>query len=345
MVAPGRPGRVDPGRQRGGSHHARVRPDQGAQAPVQHSPRRRQELPLVGRDPGRTNGPGPSVVRGRRRPGTPLLRPLCPRRGPSGDTLDLLAAVVPGADVLGPQARPAREAGPTLPALPHRTVLGALHRGGGPANRATTPWWPTSWRSPRRRHRRTGRGTPGGRDDAGGRRPRLRTGGPTARTSPPATLRMAVERQEMVTDRSEDLDVVGIQDDALEAAVYVFRVRRGRVVGRRAFVVDKVGGACRRPSWWARSWNSSTGTPSPWPARAGAPPGCGGATARGGRRGRGIPGRWGTDGGHRWPPGVPRQVLVPDLPDDVRGVRGLPGRPARRPRSTSGYRSGAANAG
>ena len=50
----------------------------------------------------------------------------------------------------------------------------------------------------------------------------------------------AIERQQMVGDRSEDLDVVGIADDDLEAAVQVFYVRRGRVVGRKGFVVDKV---------------------------------------------------------------------------------------------------------
>jgi len=53
-------------------------------------------------------------------------------------------------------------------------------------------------------------------------------------------LRMACERQQMVTERPEDLDVFGVDQDALEAAVCVFHVRRGRVVGRRAFVVDKV---------------------------------------------------------------------------------------------------------
>jgi excinuclease ABC subunit C len=53
-------------------------------------------------------------------------------------------------------------------------------------------------------------------------------------------LRLACERQQMVTERPEDLDVLGLEQDPLEAAVCVFHVRRGRVVGRRAFVVDKV---------------------------------------------------------------------------------------------------------
>ncbi|MEY4339857.1 MAG: UvrABC system protein, partial [Actinomycetota bacterium] len=53
-------------------------------------------------------------------------------------------------------------------------------------------------------------------------------------------VRKAIEKQQMVAERSEDIDVVGIADDELEAAVQVFFVRKGRVVGRKGFVVDKV---------------------------------------------------------------------------------------------------------
>src|SRR4051794_37111625 len=55
-----------------------------------------------------------------------------------------------------------------------------------------------------------------------------------------ASVRKAIEKQAMVTERPEDIDVVGIADDELEAAVQVFYVRRGRVVGRKGYVVDKV---------------------------------------------------------------------------------------------------------
>jgi len=55
-----------------------------------------------------------------------------------------------------------------------------------------------------------------------------------------ASVRKAVESQQMVASREEDLDVVGIAEDELEAAVQVFHVRRGRVVGRKGMVVDKV---------------------------------------------------------------------------------------------------------
>jgi excinuclease ABC subunit C len=55
-----------------------------------------------------------------------------------------------------------------------------------------------------------------------------------------AAVRKAIEKQQMVTERAEDLDVFGLAEDELEAAVQVFYVRRGRVVGRKGFIVDKV---------------------------------------------------------------------------------------------------------
>ncbi len=55
-----------------------------------------------------------------------------------------------------------------------------------------------------------------------------------------AAVRLAVERQQMVTDTPEDLDAVAIVDDDLVAAVQVFHVRRGRVVGRHGFILEKV---------------------------------------------------------------------------------------------------------
>jgi excinuclease ABC subunit C len=55
-----------------------------------------------------------------------------------------------------------------------------------------------------------------------------------------AAVRKAIEKQQMVAERTEDFDVIGIADDELEAAVQVFFVRRGRVVGRKGFIVDKV---------------------------------------------------------------------------------------------------------
>ncbi|MDQ1439228.1 MAG: excinuclease subunit [Acidimicrobiaceae bacterium] len=54
------------------------------------------------------------------------------------------------------------------------------------------------------------------------------------------SVRKAIEKQAMVTEKAEDLDVIGLAEDELEAAVQIFYVRRGRVVGRKGFVVDKV---------------------------------------------------------------------------------------------------------
>jgi excinuclease ABC subunit C len=55
-----------------------------------------------------------------------------------------------------------------------------------------------------------------------------------------AAARKAIESQEMVLSRTDDIDIVGMEEDDLEAAFQVFFVRRGRVMGRRGWVVDKV---------------------------------------------------------------------------------------------------------
>ncbi len=52
--------------------------------------------------------------------------------------------------------------------------------------------------------------------------------------------RRALESQEMVLSRPEDLDVVAFAEDDLEAAFQVFFVRGGRVLGRKGWVVDRV---------------------------------------------------------------------------------------------------------
>ncbi len=91
------------------------------------------------------------------------------------------------------------------------------------------------------------------------------------------SVRKAVERQQMVAERSEDLDVVGIADDDLEASVQVFFVRKGRVVGRRGFIVDKVEDVSR-PELVGRVIEGLYDDPTL---------------------------------------GIPRQVLVPDDPDDT----------------------------
>jgi excinuclease ABC subunit C len=52
--------------------------------------------------------------------------------------------------------------------------------------------------------------------------------------------RRALESQEMVLTPPQDLDVVALVEDDLEAAFQVFFVRRGRVLGRRGWIVDRV---------------------------------------------------------------------------------------------------------
>jgi excinuclease ABC subunit C len=52
--------------------------------------------------------------------------------------------------------------------------------------------------------------------------------------------RRAMETQEMVLSRPQDLDVIGMAEDDLEAAFQVFFVRGGRVLGRKGWVVDRV---------------------------------------------------------------------------------------------------------
>ena len=172
---------------------------------------------------------------GRRRPGVRYFGPYA-ARGAIRDTLDLLLRTFPvrtcsdrKLDRHTKLGKPCllfhieRCSGPCIGAVDHDRY----DRHGGRPHGVS-----------RRRHRR--RRTPP-RARRWRRPPRRSTSsGPPALRDRSATLRMAVERQQVVTERPEDLDVVGVDEDPLEAAVCVFHVRRGRIVGRRAFVVDKV---------------------------------------------------------------------------------------------------------
>jgi len=53
-------------------------------------------------------------------------------------------------------------------------------------------------------------------------------------------VRRASEKQLMVGERDEDFDVIAVADDELEASVQVFFVRKGRVLGRKGYILDKV---------------------------------------------------------------------------------------------------------
>jgi excinuclease ABC subunit C len=54
------------------------------------------------------------------------------------------------------------------------------------------------------------------------------------------SVRTAIEKQVVVSDRHEHFDMIGLVEDELEAALQVFFVRGGRTVGRKGYVVDKV---------------------------------------------------------------------------------------------------------
>ena len=53
-------------------------------------------------------------------------------------------------------------------------------------------------------------------------------------------VRRAMLRQEVVTEKPENFDLIAFHGDELESAFQVLNVRRGRVVGRRGVVVDRV---------------------------------------------------------------------------------------------------------
>ncbi len=91
------------------------------------------------------------------------------------------------------------------------------------------------------------------------------------------SVRKAIERQQMVDAKEEDYDAIGIVDDPLEASVQVFLVRKGRVVGRKGLVVDKVEDV-GRPEFVGRLLEQLYGDVDPGD--------------------------------------IPREILVPDAPDD-----------------------------
>ena len=53
-------------------------------------------------------------------------------------------------------------------------------------------------------------------------------------------IEKAIEKQQMVAGESFNADVFGLYQDEIEAVVQVFFVRKGRVVGRKGLIIDKV---------------------------------------------------------------------------------------------------------
>ena len=109
-------------------------------------------------------------------------------------------------------------------------------------------------------------------------------------------VRAADAVRQMELDRPEDLDVLGLAEDELEAAVQVFHVRSGRVVGRSALFVDKVEDLTP-----PRAGGAAAGRPVRRRRLRGAPPDPG-AHHAGRPRGRGRT-TWATGGAARWSSG------------------------------------------
>jgi len=55
-----------------------------------------------------------------------------------------------------------------------------------------------------------------------------------------SAMRMALQRQELVTETRDNLDVIAFDEDDLEFVLVVLHVRNGRVTGRKTTVVDRV---------------------------------------------------------------------------------------------------------
>ena len=124
------------------------------------------------------------------------------------------------------------------------------------------------------------------------------------------TVRKAIERQQMVADRKEDVDVIGIAEDELEASAQVFFVRKGRVVGRTGFILDKVMDLSPAETV-ARVVEQVYGEdPVGRPAQDGARA----DHARGSRPVRGVAGRTAGESGHR---GVPQRGAKRELAETV----------------------------
>ena len=208
----------------------------------QHRPRfnvrlrRRQELPVPRRHAGRRVAAADGDA-GRQAQGRALLRPVRPRLRHPRDARPA-AAHVPHPHLLGQQVRPP----PAARAA--RACCSTSRSAAGPCvGEIDKPSATTSWcdellefldgdTDDDRQAARDARCARPPTSSSSSGRPGCATGS--------TRVRKAIEKQQMVADRDEDLDVIGIADDELEAAVQVFYVRRGRVVGRKGFVVDKV---------------------------------------------------------------------------------------------------------
>jgi excinuclease ABC subunit C len=117
-------------------------------------------------------------------------------------------------------------------------------------------------------------------------------------------LERALEKQAVVLPDGTDADVIALAGDQLEAAVQVFYVRGGRVRGQRGWVVDKVediGDGELVEHFLSQVYGE-------------------GSVTGNGAGGSGTAGRKGTVRPEATGPTVPREVLVPVLPDGAAAV-------------------------
>ena len=125
-----------------------------------------------------------------------------------------------------------------MPELPHRTLGGAVHRGGHQGGVR---------RDHRGRHRLSGRKggrfDPGarGRDARGSQGYGLRAGGEAADEL--SALQHVRDRQQATIASEDSFDAVGAHAEGESACVQIFAVRDGQIVNRDSFLLDNYGEA------------------------------------------------------------------------------------------------------
>ena len=229
--------RVDPGPQRRRGADARVQRSSSSTSRASTSGCATTRATRSSPSPSTTSGPGPMVMRGRKRKGVRYF-------GPYGhayairETLDLLLRTLPDPHLLATTSSTStsgsagraccstsRSARARASARSTQEAVRRARRGAAASSSTATP-------TPIVQRLET-------RDARGGRRARVRAGRPPARPAHQRAARRS-RSSRWWPSATRTSTCIGIADDELEAAVQVFFVRKGRVVGRKGFIVDKV---------------------------------------------------------------------------------------------------------